>query len=209
MKEIDYKKILNSIAGWIQNEPDELILESDEDLVNMATKIVMYIHPQNQNEIFLHLCALNFLNASIKTECYKNKLSYDFIKSNAAKLITITDEIKDTSISYYYNKDEYCLYIKLVTIVFSFHHVPMTSEILKASFSHPIEWPGVRLQKIAKKLFLYAVNSIEKEIDIQNIVNSNMEIDKLNTDVVNEYTKSVDIDTISSEKHLVYSTHSL
>ena len=109
MKEIDYKKILNSIAGWIQNEPDELILESDEDLVNMATKIVMYIHPQNQNEIFLHLCALNFLNASIKTECYKNKLSYDFIKSNAAKLITITDEIKDTSISYYYNKDEYCL----------------------------------------------------------------------------------------------------
>lgn len=199
MKEIDYKKISNSIAGWIQNEPDELILESDEDLVNMATKIVMYIHPQNQNEIFLHLCALNFLNASIKTECYKNKLSYDFIKSNAAKLITITDEIKDTSISYYYNKDEYCLYIKLVTIVFSFHHVPMTSEILKASFSHPIEWPGVRLQKIAKKLFLYAVNSIEKEIDIQNIVNSNMEIDKLNTDVVNEYTKSVDIDTISSE----------
>lgn len=199
MKEIDYKKILNSIAGWIQNEPDELILESDEDLVNMATKIVMYIHPQNQNEIFLHLCALNFLNASIKTECYKNKLSYDFIKSNAAKLITITDEIKDTSISYYYNKDEYCLYIKLVTIVFSFRHVPMTSEILKASFSHPIEWPGVRLQKIAKKLFLYAVNSIEKEIDIQNIVNSNMEIDKLNTDVVNEYTKSVDIDTISSE----------
>lgn len=199
MKEIDYKKILNSIAGWIQNEPDELILESNEDLVNMATKIVMYIHPQNQNEIFLHLCALNFLNASIKTECYKNKLSYDFIKSNAAKLITITDEIKDTSISYYYNKDEYCLYIKLVTIVFSFHHVPMTSEILKASFSHPIEWPGVRLQKIAKKLFLYAVNSIEKEIDIQNIVNSNMEIDKLNTDVVNEYTKSVDIDTISSE----------
>ena len=199
MKEIEYKKILNSIAGWIQNEPDELILESDEDLVNMATKIVMYIHPQNQNEIFLHLCALNFLNASIKTECYKNKLSYDFIKSNAAKLITITDEIKDTSISYYYNKDEYCWYIKLVTIVFSFHHVPMTSEILKASFSHPIEWPGVRLQKIAKKLFLYAVNSIEKEIDIQNIVNSNMEIDKLNTDVVNEYTKSVDIDTISSE----------
>lgn len=91
------------------------------------------------------------------------------------------------------------MYIKLVTIVFSFHHVPMTSEILKASFSHPIEWPGVRLQKIAKKLFLYAVNSIEKEIDIQNIVNSNMEIDKLNTDVVNEYTKSVDIDTISSE----------
>ena len=199
MKEIDYKKISNSIAGWIQNEPDELILESDEDLVNMATKIVMYIRPQNQNEIFLHLCALNFLNASIKTECYKNKLSYDFIKSNAAKLITITDEIKDTSISYYYNKDEYCLYIKLVTIVFSFHHVPMTSEILKASFSHPIEWPGVRLQKIAKKLFLYAVNSIEKEIDIQNIVNSNMEIDKLNTDVVNEYTKSVDINTISSE----------
>lgn len=182
MKEIDYKKILNSIAGWIQNEPDELILESDEDLVNMATKIVMYIHPQNQNEIFLHLCALNFLNASIKTECYKNKLSYDFIKSNAAKLITITDEIKDTSISYYYNKDEYCLYIKLVTIVFSFHHVPMTSEILKASFSHPIEWPGVRLQKIAKKLFLYAVNSIEKEIDIQNIVNSNMDIDTISSE---------------------------
>ena len=136
MKEIDYKKILNSIAGWIQNEPDELILESDEDLVNMATKIVMYIHPQNQNEIFLHLCALNFLNASIKTECYKNKLSYDFIKSNAAKLITITDEIKDTSISYYYNKDRIIVCnIKLVTIVFSFHHVPMTSEILKSQVS--------------------------------------------------------------------------
>lgn len=199
MKEIGYKEISNSIVGWIHNEPAEQIVESDEDLINMATKIVMYIHPQNPDEVFLHLCALNFLNASIKTECYKNKLSYDFIKSNAAKLITIIDEIKDTNISYYYNKDEYCLYIKLVTIVFSFRHVPMTSEILKASFSHPIEWPGVRLQKTAKKLFLYAVNSIEKEIDIQNIVNCNIAIDELNADVINGYSKSVDIDTISSE----------
>lgn len=94
----------------------------------------------------------------------QNKLSYDFIKSNAAKLITITDEIKDTSISYYYNKDEYCLYIKLVTIVFSFHHVPMTSEILKASFSHPIEWPGVRLQKIAKNCFFMRSIQLKKKL---------------------------------------------
>ena len=199
MKEIDYKEISSSIAFWTQNEPDELILESDKDLINMATKIVMYIHPQTPNEVFLHLCALNFLNASIKTECYKNKLSYDFIKSNAAKLITIVDEIKDTSVSYYYNKDEYCLYIKLATIVFSFHNVPMTSEILKASFSHPIEWPGVRLQKIAKKLFLSVVDSIEKEMDIQNIVNCNIETNKSYTDIANEYSKSVDIDTILSE----------
>ena len=73
MKEIGYKEISNSIVGWIHNEPAEQIVESDEDLINMATKIVMYIHPQNPDEVFLHLCALNFLNASIKTECYKNK----------------------------------------------------------------------------------------------------------------------------------------
>lgn len=165
MSNINYVGISSLIAKWLQNSSEESSQLIDEDLVEKAISVVLCHHQDNEDSLFLQLCALNFLNAVIKTEAFKNKLSNDLIKSNAAKLIKTIDTLKNEKISYYYNKEEYCLYIKLGTIVFSFHHVPLITEVLKASFATPIKWPGIRLQRIAQPLLNYAF-SINKEIEI-------------------------------------------
>lgn len=181
MNKIKPTEISSLISNWIQNVPDEQILLTDKDLVKIAINIVIYLHPKNEDEVFVQLCALNMLNAAIKTESFKNHLSNDLIKSNAAKLVSIIDRLKSDNIAYYYNKDELCLYIKFGNIVFSFHHVPLTSEILKASLACPISWPGIRLQKIAQPLLNYAISSLENNIEIKAITEKvTLEIDDNN-----------------------------
>ena len=169
MNNINYNDISSQISTWLQKTSDVQILNIDEELVKKATNIVIYLQPKNADKVFLQLCALNLLNAAIKTETYKDHLSYDLIKPNAAKLVKAIDELKEDGISYYYNKEEYCLYFELNRIVFSFHHVPLTNEILKASFACPISWPGIRLQKIAQPLLNYAINSLKSDIEIKAI----------------------------------------
>lgn len=168
MSNIKFNEISSLVTKWIQAPPIESLQLTDDKLVEKAIGVVLYNHQENEDSLFLQLCALNFLNAAIKTEVFKNKLSYDLIKSNAAKLIKTIDTLKNEEISYYYNKDEYCLYIKLGSIVFSFHHVPLITEVLKASFATPIKWPGIRLQRIAQPLLNYAF-SINKEIEIMPV----------------------------------------
>lgn len=170
MSNLNYNEISSLISDWLKNVSDEQMLNMDEDLVGKAINIVIYLHPKNEDEVFLQLCALNLLNAAIKTELYKNDLSHDLIKSNAAKLVAVIDSLKKDNISYFYNNEEDCLYFKLGDIVFSFHRVPLTSEILKASYSNPIVWPGIRLQKIAQPLLNHALKSIEDNIEIKAII---------------------------------------
>ena len=171
MSKIYYSDISSLISNWLLEISEEQIQGIiDEELVKKAINIVIYLHPKNTDEVFLQLCALNLLNAAIKTESYKDHLSYDLIKTNAAKLVTVIDNLKKDSIFYYYNKEEYCLYFELSGIVFSFHHVPLTSEILKASFANPITRPGIRLQKIAQSLLNYAIKSFEDDIEIKAII---------------------------------------
>lgn len=182
MSKIYYSDISSLISNWLLEISEEQIQGIiDEELVKKAINIVIYLHPKNTDEVFLQLCALNLLNAAIKTETYKDYLSYDLIKTNAAKLVTVIDNLKKDSISYYYNKEEYCLYFELSGIVFSFHHVPLTKEILKASFANPITWPGIRLQKIAHSLLNYTINSLEDDTEIKAIIEKEtLEINKSN-----------------------------
>ena len=178
---INYNEISSLISNWLKDTSDRQTLIADAEMVNKAINVAIYLLPKNTDEVFLQLCALNFLNAAIKTEAYKDQLSYDLIKSNAAKLVTVIDNLKKDSISYYYNKEEYCLYFELSGIVFSFHHVPLTSEILKASFANPITWPGIRLQKIAHSLLNYTINSLEDDTEIKAIIEKEtQEINKSN-----------------------------
>jgi len=142
----------------------------NEEMVKKAINVVLYLHPKNEDELFLMLCALNLLNAAIKSELFKDNLSYDLIKTNAAKLVAVIDVLKNNDVSYYYNKDEYCLYLKFGDVVFSFHHVPLTSEILKASYASPISWPGIRLQKIAQPLMTLAIKSFENDAELKEVI---------------------------------------
>ena len=181
MSNINYSNISSLFSNWLIEISGEQIHCIDEELVKKAINIVIYLHPKNTDEVFLQLCALNLLNAAIKIETYQNHLSYDLIKTNAAKLVVVVDSLSKDDISYYYNKEEFCLYYKFGNIVFSFHHVPLTSEILKASFASPITWPGIRLQKIAVPLLNYAINSLEDDNEVKEIIEKvTLEINKNN-----------------------------
>lgn len=183
MSNLNYNEISGLISEGHQSISEGQTISFDAELVNKAVNIVLFLHPKNEDEVFLLLCALNLLNAAIKTESYKDKLSYDLIKTNAAKLVTVIDNLKKDSISYYYNKEEYCLYFGLSGIVFSFHHVPLTSEVLKASFAKPITWPGIRLQKIAHSLLNYAISLLEDDTDLKAIIEKETpEINKNNVE---------------------------
>ena len=94
-------------------------------------------------------------------------------------------------ISYYYSKEEYCLYIKLGSIVFSFHHVPLTTDVLKASFAPLIKWPGIRLQRIAQPLLNYAL-SMNNEIETTPM--------DINDIIIDEVVDSSSVNGFNSEK---------
>ena len=194
MSNIKFDEIYSLITKWIQESSVNSLQLTDDKLVEKAISVVIYNHQENEDSLFLQLCALNFLNAVIKIEAFKNKLSYDLIKSNAAKLIKTIDTLKNEEISYYYNKEECCLYIKLGSIVFSFHHVPLITEVLKASFATPIKWPGIRLQIIAQPLLNYAF-SINKEIEITPMELNDVKIEEV---VDSSSANSLDSDVIIS-----------
>ena len=170
MNRINYNDISLLISRLLQDSLDGQVVNIDEESVKKATNIVIFLHPKNTDEVFLQLCALNLLNAAIKIEPFKDYLSYDLIKTNAAKLIKVIDGLKNDDVSYFYNKEEDCLYFELGGIVFSFHHVPSTSEILKASFANPIIWPGKRLQRIAQPLLNQALVLLEDDVEIKIIL---------------------------------------
>lgn len=199
-------EISNSVIELYNQLGQGESLPITEEMVKKAINVVLYLHPKNKDEVFLMLCALNLLNAAIKTELFKDNLSYDLIKTNAAKLVAVIDDLKNIDVSYYYNKEEYCLYLKYGDVVFSFHHVPLTSEILKASFASPISWPGIRLQKIAQPLMDLSIKSFENDIEIKEIIEKptpaideiNLEYDKtdiLNSDDLDRQITKNDVDS--------------
>ena len=192
-------EISNSVIELYNQLGQGESMSINEEMVKKAINVVLYLHPKNEDEVFLILCALNLLNAAIKTELFKDNLSYDLIKTNAAKLVAVFDVLKNDDVSYYYNKDEYCLYLKYGDVVFSFHHVPLTSEILKASFASPISWPGIRLQKIAQPLMNLAIKSFENDIEIKEVIEKpTPAIDETGV----EYEKSESIDSEYQDKDI-------
>lgn len=162
MSDLILDDISKSISEWSRQAVSGKIFEIESDSVSKALLIVQNMSISTKTDVFVYLCALNLLNAAIKTPEFKHTLSYSTIKPNASRLIREIDNLKDRSITYYYSKEEACLYIKIENVIFSFHQVPQTSEILKASFSNPIQWSGIRLQKIAQPLFS---SIIKGEID--------------------------------------------
>lgn len=161
MADLDLTSISEYISDLDNQARHGKKFEIENDSVSKALFIVQHLKALSNSDVFLYLCALNLLNAAIKKTEFKDKLSDSIIKSNAGRLIKEIDNLKDESITYYNNVDNNILNIKFGDVVFGFHDVPQTTEILKASFSQSILWPGIRLQKIAQPLF-------EKILSINN-----------------------------------------
>lgn len=105
------------------------------------------------------LASLNLLNAAIKDPRWKDRLTYTFIKGNAAKLFDIVHEKPECMTKCSYDTQENVLFFEVNDIVFSFHYVPMTEKLsafIGSNENTPIEWGGIRLQKIPVELFILA-----------------------------------------------------
>ena len=153
--EMDRAELLTKVLMLSTQVSNGEAYEIDDLFVEKAKSIVNYNGSLSQDEIIASLCALNLLNAAIKTPKFKDKLSYQYIKTNAEGLIKKIDAVRNSEISYYYNSCERCLYYNVGEVIFSFHNVPLTPAVLKASRCLPIKWSGIRLQKIAQPLFQY------------------------------------------------------
>lgn len=90
---INFNEISSLITKWLQNSSIESLQFTDSKLVEK--QLVLYFIPIKIMKIlyFTTMC-FELLNAVIKTEAFKNKLSNDLIKSNAARLIKTVDVLK-------------------------------------------------------------------------------------------------------------------
>ena len=126
-------------------------------------------NPQYKDDVFLSLCSLNLLNAAIKMEEYKDRLSYGFIKPSVSKLVEFCITHKDDKLTeeLYYSQTKQCMYIRSFGFQFSFHNITITDNIrrfIDSELNIPVKWDGIRLQPIATELLVLAKKLKDKTI---------------------------------------------
>lgn len=131
----------------------------DDVVVDDAITIINEMNMTNVDSLFVALAALNLLKAAIKNEEYKSELSYGFINAKLSSLADIVlgnrDRYSETNV--YYDQSQKCIYFEVFDVIFSYHQVKETNLIINvAAKNEPIIWTGIRLQRIAQKVFLYA-----------------------------------------------------
>ena len=129
---------------------------------------------QSKNDVFMKLCSLNLLNASIKDKEYKKELSYGYIKPRVSWLVNFLASHLENGYAdeLYYDTQGQCMYIRCYGILFSFHNIIVTKEdstFANSALNHPVEWDGIRLQPISKDLFLLAKDVHSGNIEVNQI----------------------------------------
>ena len=74
MSKVNLNEISSLIAKWLQNSSIDLPQLIDDKLVEKAISIVLYHNQDNEDSLFLQLCALNFLNAVIKNRSIQKQI---------------------------------------------------------------------------------------------------------------------------------------
>lgn len=129
---------------------------------------------QSKNDVFMKLCSLNLLNASIKDKEYKKELSYGYIKPCVSRLVNFLLSHFDNGYAdeLYYDAQGQCMYIRCYDIQFSFHNIIVTKDIStfsNSALNHPVKWDGIRLQPISKDLFLLAKDLYLGNVEVNQI----------------------------------------
>lgn len=165
----DIIKIYNQLEG------DES-LPIDGGMVDEAISVINNRNAFDTNTLFLLLSAINLLNAAVKTEKHKSQLYYGFIKTKVSKIadtiIQNPTPFADTSL--FYDNVQKCMYFEVFGVIFSFHQILETKLIKNvASKKTPIQWTGVRLQRIAQSVYELAKANCDK----RNVVTEDFEMD--------------------------------
>ena len=154
MSEISERII--SIYNQLKDNESQQI---DEHVVDDAVSAMNSIPITDTYSLFYVLAALNLLNAAIKNARHKSQLFYGFIKTKVSKIAEqcLKNQNVFNNISIYYDAHHKCIYFDVFELIFSFHQIQETKLILSiAANNEPIIWTGIRLQRIAQNLFLFA-----------------------------------------------------
>ncbi|WP_343614121.1 hypothetical protein [Flavobacterium sp.] len=124
--------------------------------------------PESTEEFFLIVCAMNLINAGIKTKEFKEYIHYGMLKPRVSKLLLaiLEDTERQFDIQFYINESQQCAYIEIYGLQFGFHNITIYDELkifINSAENKPVEWKGIRLQKVANELFNYAVKINEME----------------------------------------------
>lgn len=109
-----------------------------------------------KDDFFRVLGALNLLNAAIKDKRWEHELSYGFIKGRVSRLFDqwIASHVK--GVTAFYNNKERAVFFDVEEVVFSYHNIGLSERIrtfMNSVENKPIEWTGIRLQKIPVEVF--------------------------------------------------------
>ena len=154
MKKQMVEKIYHENGNRTDNGIDEMVIT---EALGVATE-----ECKTQEDFFRALSALNLLNSAIKDKRLKRQLSYGFIKGRVADLFEewITKPIDGVKACY--DSKERAVFFDVDGVVFSYHNIRLldtTRSFIRSRANKPIEWPGIRLQKIPVELFDMALAS--------------------------------------------------
>ena len=145
-----------------------------EDSVKDAIRYIDDFEIKDSKSLFAIVAALNLLNAAVKKDNLKSSLYYAYIKTNVSKVANyyLSNEDKFGETTVYYEKTRKCFFFNIFGVIFSFHQVKETNQILNlAANLEPIIWPGIRLQRIAQSVFEFGKQMNER--DIVNKIHNN------------------------------------
>lgn len=115
-----------------------------------------------RDSFFRVLSSLNLLNSAIKDKRWRRQLSYAFIKGRATDLFEGWIRNPVQGVKAYYDGKERAVFFEIDGVVFSYHNIRLsdtTRAFIRSAANRPIEWPGIRLQKIPVELFDLALAS--------------------------------------------------
>lgn len=140
-----------------------------EDILQYAGNPV-----KTKQELFLRLCALNYLNAMVKQEEHKKVLNYSAIKPKVFYLIKNLAKNNQLGLcdGIFIKLSENCAYIKCYGLQFSFHNI--NAKALEEEYPFLVkeegEWDGIRLQPIAGALYVLAIEVAERDVEESEII---------------------------------------
>ncbi len=152
------------------------MLEITLDIVEQSLEIIHGKDPQNKDEFFLNLAAVNLLNAAAKKKEFKGVLQYKYIKRQATYLFSLWVADHTLADEASYDIADKCLYIRCYTLQFSFHFIfdkyKPIEEFIHSADNKATTWDGVRLQPIAVDILNVAVDNIDNpESNILEYIN--------------------------------------
>ena len=153
---------MTEISKYVEELYNKLIGEESlpisEDSVKDAIRYIEDFDLKDSKSLFTIVAALNLLNAAVKKDNLKSSLYDVYIKTNVSKVADyyLSNISRFEGVTVYYEKPRNCFYFDIFNLIFSFHHVKETNQIVNVAANlEPIIWPGIRLQRIAQAIFEY------------------------------------------------------